>query len=86
MLPPAVFDLGISKGPFSNDAWQKSKTPIDKASKTGLGPFLDEIQKTHASVKEDLKRLDAGMVGKLSSTEEVLAAKKLRRTRSTVRV
>ncbi len=76
MLPNAVFDLAGSKGKYSNDAWQKSKTPIDKASKTGLGPFLDEIQKAYASVKDDLKRLDAGMVGKLGGENEIRAAKK----------
>jgi hypothetical protein len=76
MLPNAVIELGSAKGQYSNDAWQKSKTLIDKASKTGLGPFLEDLQKAYASVKDDLKQLDAGMVGKLRDEDEIRAAKK----------
>jgi hypothetical protein len=76
MLPNAVIELGSAKGEYSNDAWQKSKTPIDKASKTGLGPYLDDLHKAYVAVKTDLMRLDAGMVGKLNGEEEIRAAKK----------
>jgi hypothetical protein len=76
MLPNAVTKLSNAKGEYSNDAWQKSKTPIDKLSKTGLGPYLDDLHKAYASVKDDLKQLDAGMVGKLRDEHEIRAAKK----------
>ena len=60
---------------FSDAEWQKAKTPIDKATKTGLGAELVKLQAAYAKAKQPMTKLDAGMVGKLRDEDEVKQAK-----------
>ncbi len=73
MLPQAVVDLGDKQ--YSEPAWQKAKSLMDKATKTGLGTELIALKKAYDTAKEPLKKLDAGMVGKMKDEKAIKAAK-----------
>lgn len=73
MLPDAVTDLGSQE--YSEPGWQKAKSLIDKATKTGLGAELIALRKSYDGAKDTLKKIDVKMVGKLRDEDAIKAAK-----------
>jgi hypothetical protein len=76
MMPNSVADLGVSTSKYTDASWQKTKLAVDKMHKTGIGVALTAVQNAFKSAKEDLKKLDVMMIGKLRTEDEVRAAKK----------
>lgn len=73
MLPNSIGDLNGAK--YSDASWQKAKSLIDKATKTGLGVELIALKKSYDGAKETLKKLDAGMVPKMRNPDDIKEAK-----------
>ena len=63
MLPPDVVALGDKDN--SEPVWQKSKSLLDKATKTGLGRELLALRKAYDGAEKTLNKIDVGMLGKL---------------------
>jgi hypothetical protein len=72
MYPNSVADTTS----FTDANWQKAKSVIDKATKTGLGAEFTKLQAAYAKVKPALMKLDAKMVGKLRDEDAINEAKK----------
>jgi hypothetical protein len=77
MMPLSVTDLGTSTSKYTDASWQKTKLGVDKIHKTGIGVALTAVQNAYKSAKEDLKKLDVMMIGKLTTEDEVRAKKKV---------